>query len=330
MAALAVVFLFRDTDPIHAVYKLVFEEKTLSDLTVILAATWLTSVVLLLFNHHIYRLLEGYMWPLRRRAWIDRQREKHDDLTGYLLATYPQIFPLPGTATDEVKSEYFRRRQEFNTLFPYKRDLVLATRFGNAIRSFEAYPDKVYGADSIPIWLRLQALIPKDFTAAIGDARVQVDFYLNILVLAVLIGSAALVRLAINLYVIIRCGNNAIDMLSYCSQHDWGRVGFRWDLLIWIVASFALARLCYELAIHRAISWGGLVKSAFDLYLPDLAKQLCYSLPATNARRQEFWSAVNSQFLYAVAVPDEWPRIAPEGAAVQAAADAEPDDDDTG
>jgi hypothetical protein len=78
-----------------------------------------------------------------------------------------------------------------------------------------------------------------------------------------------------------------------------------------------LARGCYELAIDRAIAWGDLVRSAFDLYLPMLAGQLGYILPDNNEDRKLFWDAVNSLFLYNIPIPDSWPRISAEAAANQ-------------
>jgi hypothetical protein len=41
-----------------------------------------------------------------------------------------------------------------------------------------------------------------------------------------------------------------------------------------------------------------LVKSAFDLYLPSLARTLGYKLPRTQKKRRKFWNAVSSMTLY--------------------------------
>ena len=57
------------------------------------------------------------------------------------------------------------------------------------------------------------------------------------------------------------------------------------------------------MARSRASAWGDLVRSAFDLYLPNLAKQMGYTLPGTIEERRKFWSKMNSVFLYNNAVP---------------------------
>ncbi len=332
IAGFAGVLLFRDSQPVQSIYSTIFEEKTLSDLTVAILAVWSAAVGLVLFNHRIFRLLEGYSGPLNQPAWIESNQNRHDDLTSYLRRMYPQIFPPPGTASAEVKREYFRRRQRFNTKFPYDRELVLPTRFGNAIRSFESYPNKVYGADSIPVWPRLQAVLPREVTAEIDDARAQVDFFINVLVLALLIGAAALVRLIIYLHMAGYCSRVDVDAFTYCSPHGWEDVGFRWELLAWVGGAVAVARICYGSAIARVEVWGTFVKSAFDLYLPELAKQLGYDLPGANEERQKFWDAVNSLFLYAAPIPDIWPRSVTGASAARpdgVPAPPEPGDDDT-
>jgi hypothetical protein len=315
LAGVASVFLFRDTGPGQAVLKAFFVEKTLSDLTLVIVGVWSVSVLLVLFNYHIYRFLEGYEGPLRHwRAGLKRQRDDLDRTVRRLQADYDLMHREDAGVTDAIKDDYYQRWRIRNETFPNQARDVLPTRFGNAVRAFEGYSYKVHGVDSIPAWLRLQALIPKDFMATIGDARAQVDFFLNILTLALLIGAAATVRLGINLYIVQYCAFTDLYTVTYCIRHDWADVGFRWEFCVWIVLSLGLARGCYELAIDRAIAWGGLVKSAFDLWLPKLAEQLGHTLPDTNEARQAFWDTVNSQFLYGVPIPDEvapndWPGI---------------------
>jgi hypothetical protein len=222
--------------------------------------------------------------------------------------------------TDGVKSEFFRLWLTRNQTLPHEARDVLPTRFGNAIRAFETYPYKVYGVDSIPAWLRLQGVVPKDFVSTINDARAQVDFFLNVLTLALLIGAAAAARLIYNAYMVEYCTHNDLSAIAYCVRHDWNHV-FRWEFCIWIGLAIMLARGCYELAIDRAIAWGDLVRSAFDLYLPMLAGQLGYILPDNNEDRKLFWDAVNSLFLYNIPIPDSWPRISAEAAANQSRVD---------
>jgi hypothetical protein len=310
IAGVAGIFMFGNTGPAKAIRNGILEDATFTDLTLVAISTWAMSVLLLLFNYHIYRLLEGYEGPLHYLPGrMKRQRLRFDQLLEKLKSDYDIIHAKNLAVTETLKANYLRHRRIRNEMFPQNRRDLLTSRFGNVIRAFEAYSYNVYGVDSIPAWLRLQALIPKNFLSVIDDARAQVDFFVNGLVLALLIGGAAAVHFMSNIYIVAYCAQTNIYAMDYCAGHDWFHVHFRWDLIIWIVLALCVARGCYELAIDRAIAWGGLVKSAFDLYLPKLARQLGHALPDLYDARQAFWDTVNSQFLYGVAIPDERPRI---------------------
>lgn len=324
LGALATLFLFRDTDAAQSILVAVLRDTTLSDLTLIAVAVWTGATLLALLNYHFYRILEGYAGPLKQEMGRQCRLTEHTAELAFLRQEPPE------TASAAVRSAYYDRRAAFNLRFPRREDLVLPTRFGNVIRAFESYPERVYGADSIPIWPRLQAVLPKDFAGMIADARAQVDFFVNLVVLGLLIGVVAIVRLLINQYFVQYCARPDGTGFAYCALHGWNDARFRWDLLVWSSASFAVARTCYKLAVDRAIAWGIYVRSAFDLYLPVLASQLGYDVPLTNEGRIRFWRAVNSLFLYGAPINDQtWPRRRGAAPGPQAGA-GDANDDDSG
>ena len=116
-------------------------------------------------------------------------------------------------------------------------------------------------------------VMPKHFASAIADVKAEVDFFLNISVLAVLLTFVAIERLVLSLL--------QVDCLSNCSEP-------RWMFGLYACGLSVLAWLSYEGAVWRAIAWGTLVKSAFDLYLPSLARQLGYELPKTTGEGARF------------------------------------------
>jgi hypothetical protein len=330
IAGSAGVLLFRDTAAVRAIQSALNSEQTLSDLTLVVVTVWSAAVLLLLFNFHIYRLLEGYEGPLHQwRAGWKRQRCRFNRTVAKIKADRATVRRKDVEVSDGFRADLYQLWWKRNETLPHELGDVLPTRFGNAVRAFETYSFKIYRADSIPLWLRLQALIPKDFMATINDAQTQVDFFINMLTLALLIGGAATVRLVFNGYIVEYCTHDDLSAITYCLRHDWDDVRFNWEFCVWIAGALILARGCYELAIDRAIAWGGLVKSAFDLYLPALARQLGYVLPETNEARRQFWHSVNQQFIYDIPISDKWPRIRSQEAGNHAA--AEPTDtDDTG
>jgi hypothetical protein len=72
--------------------------------------------------------------------------------------------------------------------------------------------------------------------------------------------------------------------------------------LLWFLwfclASLPLAYVFYICAVKSIPQWGGLVKAAFDCFLPNLAEQLGYQLPTTEFERVEFWTTLSQQMIY--------------------------------
>jgi hypothetical protein len=278
---------------------------------------------LLIMNHLLYRFLEGYLGPFNRGAWRDRLREQYAADRARLKATYDIISNAQVSVSAELKRGYYSDVRRFCESWPSHRHLVLPTRFGNVIRAFETYANVNYGVDSIPTWLRLQGVMPKDVRMMVDDARTQVDFFVNVWFLAVLFTLIALVRCIGKVYSALPEPN---QMLVTC-----------WGFGLAAAIGLLVSRFAYWGAIDRARAWGELVKSAFDLYLPDLAIKMGYELPATASQRRNFWAAVSSSFLYQKPmVPEEW-RIAkstevasPERSASEAAVEDDANEDDAG
>jgi len=78
-------------------------------------------------------------------------------------------------------SEVSRR---LNSELPSDTSLLLPTRLGNVIRSFEEYPDRQYGIGAITLWPRLIAKIDKEYAAMMDDSKTSFDFMLNISLLS--------------------------------------------------------------------------------------------------------------------------------------------------
>jgi hypothetical protein len=68
--------------------------------------------------------------------------------------------------------------------------------------------------------------------------------------------------------------------------------------LLWTLAGFSAAYLFYLWAVTRVPAWGELVMSAFDCYLPALAGQFGFELPATELEQRSFWISLSRQLIY--------------------------------
>jgi hypothetical protein len=197
----------------------------------------------------------------------------------------------------EKQRELARLRLELLARYPTDEAHVLPTAFGNVLRAFEVYPREVYGADAIPVWLRLAAVVPKDHAAQVNGARAQVDCFVNIAFLAFGLVLAALVGAAVHTI------GAAMDDGAAAAAGDppWVRQA------VAAAVAFAVSLLSYRWAVARAAAWGEAVKAAFDCYLPALIGQLGYAVPPTEAERRAFWEQFNDRMLYRYPMPREWP-----------------------
>jgi hypothetical protein len=162
------------------------------------------STLLYNLNIPIIRVFEGYPWK--------------DSLIGQLLTTsFRRKFRAAPTRTtglrtallaiedDEPYKDHFSEIVDLwddnplkiNYDFPLNEDGVLPTRLGNAIRSFEDYPERQYGIDAVTIWPRLVAKVDKDYVAGIDNAKTSFDFMLNMSVLSAVM---ALLLLSLGLF----------------------------------------------------------------------------------------------------------------------------------
>lgn len=83
-----------------------------------------------------------------------------------------------------LASKRSRIALRLNNEFPSQPELILPTRLGNVMRSFEEYPSVQYGIGAITLWSRLVAKIDKDYAGGIDAAKTSVDFMLNLSVLS--------------------------------------------------------------------------------------------------------------------------------------------------
>ena len=176
--------------------------------------------------------------------------------------------------------QYSAYRRELKSNYPELRGLILPSRLGNVIRSFEFYPSREYGIDSIALWPRLVAIIPKDYAVAMDDAKTTFDFMMNCSALSFVLAASIL-----------------LVGLLYPAQ-----LASRTSLLPWLIeiAAFALlSYFFYRLSINRVGAWGSLVKSAFDLYRWELLKTLGYEQkPVSREEERKLWHEISRQIIY--------------------------------
>jgi hypothetical protein len=164
--------LLSDIKAISSLLEKLTQQDAWAKLAYLAIFVWTLSILMMMLNRLLYRMLEGYLWPLSNIQWLKtRQLTEFDRLTEGLKK-------LGDEWTQAQKAgKSFERQREHDAIemqlvgaFPTEREFVLPTRFGNAIRAFEFYSKEVYGADSIPLWPRLATVVSKESLARLEDA----------------------------------------------------------------------------------------------------------------------------------------------------------------
>jgi hypothetical protein len=166
--------------------------------------------------------------------------------------------------------DYQRRYREF----PTRVDELLPTRFGNAIRAAESYArdKRRYGVDAVFFWPRLYSLLPDASRDSLSAARSSIEQLLFIAFLSSLLAVTSCVA----------------PLVVRLSPVAWLPAG---------AGALAGALLAYRAAVSAAISYGELVRSAFDTHRLSLLVALGYALPASVEAERELWQAIG-QLLY--------------------------------
>lgn len=251
--------------------------------TVIGLLSWVGGIVLLAVNRDLYRAMEGYgkFNPVKLLGWFEKRRYKKtidelEKLDDEYRECYEKKVEFP-------KKSRTRRNQIMRQLaeeFPDQPEYLLPTPFGNALRSFEIYPRVMYGFEAIDGWGRLLAVIPKEYIEIIDAARAQVDFWINMGLVLVLL---------------------QIEYISlsfiFGNQPNW-----------WIVILFFVLGIIAPLrATSSAREWGDFVKSAFDIYRFNLLESLGIEAPKSRDEERKIWTKYSQAIIYRL--PETLPDI---------------------
>jgi hypothetical protein len=251
---------------------------------IVAAIAWLAAIALVAINRPLVRMLEGYPY---KDLWLftdlgDRWKARFRKRVVPVLEFQEGIDTARRDGTPEPTQPANHATNLLKAVgdYPDRADLMLPTGFGNRYRAIEVYSRVVYGLDAIPAWPRLEALMPQEFQARIGDARAQFDFAVNVFFVG-FVGTSLYLGLAVT---------------SRTAPSLW--------LLVVTVAILVFGFVSALTALNQ---FGVYVKSAFDLYRKDLADQLGLELPRSPGAEREMWTEVTRVIGYRSAAA--WDRL---------------------
>jgi hypothetical protein len=252
------------------------DASTGAQLAVLGAAALVIGILLSGLNYPILRLFEGYplrKGPLKKHAkkWREKWQQKYDEL---------EKVRQEKTAS-QARTEAARR---LNDMFPAKKESVLPTRFGNALRAFETHPRKRYGLDGIAAWPRIDMLLSDAERQTLEDAHGNVAFFIN--------SCLAVTAIAVTLVVDALANTANLELLL--------------RLVCPTAAGVALVWAFYNGAVGAVVRWGSAVRAAFDLHHFELLERLGMKIPKTQEEEEKVSDLVNRFILFAEPFPDEW------------------------
>jgi hypothetical protein len=170
--------------------------------------------------------------------------------------------------------------------FPAGGDRPLAprlpTRLGNALRAFQTHADSRYGLDGELVWPRVEMLLDDEERAAINDARTDVAFFLNCLVVSMIVATWLVVDTV------------------FVSHRPW------WAVPIIIVAGVFLSLGSQRATVTAAYRWGTPVRAAVDLHRLELYERLGTRRPASADQERHLAAAINRWLRGEEPLPDLW------------------------
>ena len=248
-----------------------------------LAALVLTGILFNL-NNQIISFYEGYPWKDtalgKRCTQYHQARQKRMEARSRGWRTLLRRLPPTDPRFLTIYTEMDALSKRLPAEYP-RHDLVLPTRLGNVLRSFEDYSYRQYCIEAITLWPRLTACLPPEFASLIGNSRMAFDFAVNCSLLSALLAVFIAILGSVSPLLLFPAERWYVPWLAQIFLFSW--------------LSFAM----YLLAVRSAGSWGEQVKSAFDLYRGDLLKRLGYArIPGTLAEERRLWNDISQQFLY--------------------------------
>jgi hypothetical protein len=163
------------------------------------------------------------------------------------------------------------------------------TKMGNILASYESYPERRYGMDSVFYWYRLWLKLDKDTRGEVDRLWASTDGLLYLAAGALGLGA---VYLAVAGAAALAAANGASWTLTAAEQTFYALGG-----LLLMLAS----HVPYRLSISGHLQNGETFKSLFDLYRSKLAADL---VPA-DAKERARWTTIWAALQYGIDEPAE-------------------------
>jgi len=173
----------------------------------------------------------------------------------------------------QLEQDQLAFSQQWLVALPTRLSWVMPTTLSNTLRAAETYSFLRYNLDAAIIWPRLRETLPEKFAGRLSDAKMNMDLMLVLTTLALIFG-------------VVWGGIFLVVPDASLAIHKWVTAP------IVFLAGIGMARMAYLSAAQSALSYGELLKTAFDLYRWDALKALHLDLPADLASEKKLWGEI--------------------------------------
>lgn len=253
---------------------------------------WIMSLLLSIANMRLYRVFEGYYWP---SPMAEAGKKIQLDRFQALVQEYEKLSKVPAEPQLAPCSDYRKAQSVLRKLrssYPYAEHDLLPTRLGNAIRSFERYPNRVHGADGVALWMRVLSVAPDRAVALIDETKSRCDFFLNVCVYSIVFAVAMIFMSMAMLYNLSYGECAAADCRSEIILTGVTRIFLA-------LTAGAMAVTSYLEAVSMAQSWGNAVRSLYDVSLCTLLEKIGIDGSASDAIKRQALRDLAMQAVYA-------------------------------
>ncbi len=248
----------------------------------------LLAYLLRAFTRPLIRIYEGH-WSWR---WLQEKGiHRHQKRWQHLRQLRKEAFKRGDTR------RYNRLQATLYRDYPFRRERIQPTRLGNVLRAAEDYPYGRYGLDGVFWWPRLEPLLPESLSNRLEAAFMGLVALLNLATLAlvfalVLVGNAIVVvasRVMADWWVTMSAwfaGAQSAPMPS------WLITASGTTVLSWLTGAFVsllVGYIAYRGAVAQALSYGELIRVAYDKYRFLILDALQIPRPATPAEEHALW-----------------------------------------
>lgn len=256
----------------------------------ILAPIIILSYLLIALNSYLINFYSGYSFLHNLPLISKLQLRKAKKLWHKIKSARSEILklekrrrksPKEKELLEKLKNEYYSNASYYNLNFPPVEAGIMPTQLGNILRASEAYAGTHYGLDAVAFWPLLMAVIPEKYQEKIDSARNELSFLLNLSFLStvflIVAGSAS---------IFIRLNPLLANISTFPA------LALEYRFLLAMAISFILILFFNRVSLYSALSYGSVIRSAFDLYRLDLLEKFRIKLPKNSVEEFYIWKNI--------------------------------------